>query len=356
MAELEIRPTPKMRMRVTALVAISIVLSSTEMYLLAGGGADLFARRTTLTTYMPDAAGLTTDSDVRLSGLTIGDVNAVDLSGSDDPRRIVRIQMRILTRYLKYIPSDSETDVNADTIVSDKFVEIAEGKSALPVAENAVLENKPMTQDTDRAEVIQALTEKENQVNQLLMEMSSPETQIGRFILGSGEYDQVLNGVSDFDRSLHSFLNPRSELGQAIYSPELYNKIRQMLTTVDGVLTPIQNGEGTAGHLFASDEQYDDFVRQIGDLRATLADANAGRGSLGSLLQDDAAYMRVVRLLASTDAMLASVNAGDGQFGHLLTNAQLYESLNGSLQDLGAKLRDLREHPQKYLRVRHKIF
>src|ERR1700686_3577414 len=99
MAELEIIPTPKMRLRVAALVCVSIGLSCTEMYLLAGGGADFFARRTTLTTYMADAAGVSTESEVRLSGLTIGKITSVELSGSLDPQRIVRIQMRVLTRY-----------------------------------------------------------------------------------------------------------------------------------------------------------------------------------------------------------------------------------------------------------------
>src|SRR5580698_7951108 len=120
MAELEIKPTPAMRMRLALLVLIGAVLSSTEMYLLAGGAGDFLDRKTTLTTYMPDAAGVTTESEVRLSGIHIGDVRKIELSGSLDPNRIVRAEMQILTRYLKYIPADSLTDVNADTIVAVK--------------------------------------------------------------------------------------------------------------------------------------------------------------------------------------------------------------------------------------------
>jgi hypothetical protein len=107
MAELEIKPTAKMRLRVTAVIWIGIGISALQMYLLAG--SDLFARRTTLTTYLPDAAGVTTASEVRLSGIRIGGVSKVELSWSLDPRRIVRVQMRVLARYLRSIPSDSET-------------------------------------------------------------------------------------------------------------------------------------------------------------------------------------------------------------------------------------------------------
>src|ERR1700722_10600520 len=128
MAELEIKPTAKMRLRVLAVILIGVALSSLEMYLLVGGGTDLFARRTTLTTYLPDGTGITTDSEVRLSGIRVGKVRKVELSGSLDPRRVVRVEMRVLARYLKDIPADSLTDINADTLVASKFIDIAEGK------------------------------------------------------------------------------------------------------------------------------------------------------------------------------------------------------------------------------------
>jgi hypothetical protein len=40
--------------------------------------------------------------------------------------------------------------------------------------------------------------------------------------------------------------------------------------------------------------------------------------------------------------------------GELLKNPRLYESLTGSLKNVQELLRDLREHPQKYLR--YKLF
>src|ERR1700689_576000 len=124
MAVLEIKPTPAMRMRVCLLVLIGAAISSTEMYLLAGGAGGFFDRKTTLTTYMSDAAGGTTASEWRLSGIHSGAVRRIELSGSLHPDRIVRAEMQVLTRYLKYIPADSQTDVNADTIVDYKFIQI----------------------------------------------------------------------------------------------------------------------------------------------------------------------------------------------------------------------------------------
>lgn len=345
-----------MILRVAMLVASGIVLSSTEMYLLAGGLGDVFSRRTTLTTYMADAAGVTAESEVRLSGFNIGAVSSVELSGSLDPQRTVRVQMRVLSRYLKYIPSDSQTDVNADTMVAAKYIDVSEGKSGLPIQENAVLQSKPMPLSTDRGSVVTALQDRLSQVDQILVNVSSPDTDIGKFIHGEKEYDAVVTGIGGFDRDLRTFVSPTSELGQAIFSPELYNKGRDFIANSDKMLAAIQNGEGAAGHMFTTDEQYNAWLQEIKDLRAYVADANAGHGRLGSFLQDDETYTNIVRLLKSMDVTLAELNAGEGTVGHLLSNAQLYESLTGSLKDLQALVKDLQENPRKYLRVRHKIF
>jgi phospholipid/cholesterol/gamma-HCH transport system substrate-binding protein len=352
MAELEIKPTPAMRLRVTALIAASVAIAMALVYLLVGGGQDFFARRTTLTTWMPDAAGVTTDSEVRLSGIRIGKVQSVELSGLLDPRRAVRTRMRILTRYLKGIPQDSQTDVSADTLVGYQFIDIAEGKSPIPIAENGELQSEPVKDASDRADLLKTLQANLAQVDQLLAGMASPDTQMGQFITGEEMYDKFLITMRSFDRNLHTFLTPQSDLGKAFYTPEMYNRTHDLFANADKLLASIQNGEGSAGHIFASDQQYNDFLKDLTGFRSTLADLNAGKGSLGGMLRNDESYRKAVRMADEADAMIARFNAGEGTAGHLLSNAQLYESLNGSLRSMELLLRDLRENPRKYLRFK----
>jgi phospholipid/cholesterol/gamma-HCH transport system substrate-binding protein len=352
MAELEIKPTYTMRLRVAAVLLAGAGIAMVLVYLLVGGGTDLFARRTTLTAYMPDAAGITTDSEVRLSGIRIGKVQKVELSGILDPRRAVRTEMRVLTRYLKGIPQDSQTDVSADTLVGYQFIDVAEGKSPLPIGENGVLQSEPVKEAGDRADLIRTLQGNLAQVDQLLATMTSPDTEIGKFITGEEMYDTVLAAMQGFDRDLHTFLTPQSDLGKAFYTDEMYNRTRDLFANADKLLASIQNGEGSAGHLFASDQQYNDFLKELTAFRTTMADLKAGKGAMGGMLQDDESYRKAVRMAADADALLARFNAGEGTAGRLLSNAQLYESLNGSLRSMEQLLRDLRENPRKYLRVK----
>ena len=162
------------------------------MYLLVGGGQDFFAQRTTLTAYMPDAAGITEDSEVRLSGIRIGQVQKVELSGLLEPRRAVRAEMRVLTRYLKSIPEDSQTDVSEDNLVGDRFIDIAEGKSPIPIKEDGVLQSEPVREAADRADLIKTLQNNLAEVDRILADISSPDTQVGQFVVGEQLYDTLL--------------------------------------------------------------------------------------------------------------------------------------------------------------------
>jgi len=352
MVELEIKPTPRMRLRVTGLVIMASLLAFTEAYLLVGGGGDFFARRTTLTTYMPDAAGITTDSEVRLSGIRIGQVKSVTLSGDLNPRRSVRVEMLVLTRYLKGVPEDSQTDVSADTLVGYQFIDIAEGKSPLPIRENGVLQSEPVQEAADRADLIRTLQNNLSQVDQILADMASPNTKIGSFVVGEVEYNTLLSRIQGFDRNLHTFLTPQSDLGKAFYTAEMYNRLHDGFAQIDKAAASIQNGEGTAGHIFASDQQYNDFLRTLTDLRTALADANAGKSSFGGILHDDESYTKIAGMLKATDGVISALNGGEGTGGGVFANSQLYESLNGSLRNMESLLRDLRENPRKYLRYK----
>ena len=336
-----------MRLRVAALILSAVAVSTVLIYLLVGGGTDLFARRTTLTTYMPDATGITKDSEVRLSGIRIGKVVSIELSGSLDPRRAVRAEMRVLARYLRGIPGDSQTDVTADTLVGNQFIDVAEGKSPIPIPENGVLQSEPVKDASDRADLILTLQHNLKQVDDLLASMTSPGTKVGAFIVGAEMYDKVLMGLAGFDRDLHAFLNPQSDLGKAFYTSALYDRTLKVFTDFDNSLAAVERGEGSAGHFFASDQQYNDFLKDLSGLRSTLVKARAN-----PMLRDEESYRRATRMLKDVDATIARLNAGEGQAGRLLSNAQLYESLNGSLRTMEELLRDFRENPRKYLRVK----
>jgi phospholipid/cholesterol/gamma-HCH transport system substrate-binding protein len=354
MVELEIKPSAAAQVRLLIVMLLAGLILAVFIFLLTGGGRNFFESKTTLTTYMPDVTGLSNNAEVRLSGIPIGLVANIGISGLLDPQRLVRVEMRVSDKFLNNIPSDSETSITADTLVGFEFVSIAEGKSSIPVAQNGVLRSEPLRKAGDRADLVHAMQRELHQVDDILIQISSGNTPIGRFVLGDAEYNSLLRQVSAFAGSIHSLVGPNSPTGQALFSSALYGRVHDPMVRLDNLLAGLQRGEGAGGRLFASDDQYTQLVRMLHDLRTALADANAGRGRLGPMLHDEAYYRRIRKLLGQTDALITSLNAGEGSIGQLMRNPQLYETLSGSLHNLQLMLADLRQYPQKYLR--YKLF
>jgi hypothetical protein len=68
-------------------------------------------------------------------------------------------------------------------------------------------------------------------------------------------------------------------------------------------------------------------------------------------LKSDAAYER---WNANVTALIRSVD--NFQSTPLLNNVELYESLLGATQEMGRSVKELRENPKRFLRMRMKIF
>jgi hypothetical protein len=70
------------------------------------------------------------------------------------------------------------------------------------------------------------------------------------------------------------------------------------------------------------------------------------------MLASDAAYVEWNRLVAGWIENVDALNAGQGSMGQMVANAQTYESLHGAISEFAATVKDFREHPQKYLRLK----
>src|SRR4051794_20247353 len=119
------------QLRVVAVCSVAVVILGVVLYLLTGG--TLFTEKTSLFLYVSDATGVSQGSPVRVNGILVGKVDRVDLSGSRDVKRVVRITLRIERNSLAMIPVGSSAELGTDTLVGDKFVDITgRGRGVTP--------------------------------------------------------------------------------------------------------------------------------------------------------------------------------------------------------------------------------
>lgn len=352
MAELEIKPSPRMLTKIGTLIGTAATLVGVLIWFLTGGGVGLFAKKVDIKTYMPDATGLGAGAPVRLSGIQIGSVMRVVISHFLDLQRAVRVDLRLEAKYLPKIPVDSQTSIGSDTLIGDKFVDIAAGKSRRIIGDGSELRSEPADTAADKADLIYSIQDSLRKIDSILIAVGSPDTPVGHYVMGDKEYQSAVRSIEAFENSMRGLVARGTPTGDVVFTTSLYSRWDKSIRDIDDTLAAIQRGEGKAGRLYASDDEYNEILAKVRDLRKSIGDFRAELTKTGASLQDDEAYQKLTRMLASTDEMLAALNRGEGQFGELLTSPQQYEALAGSLKNLDDFLKDFRSNPKKYLRTK----
>ena len=74
------------------------------------------------------------------------------------------------------------------------------------------------------------------------------------------------------------------------------------------------------------------------------------------LIPDRLVELRVKALTDRFDRLVAKLNEGEGTMGRLLKDRQLYENMNGAVNDVRSLVEAIKKDPKKYLSVRVSIF
>jgi phospholipid/cholesterol/gamma-HCH transport system substrate-binding protein len=332
----------KIRIAVVAVSALSVL--SVLTYLLSGG--TWLKAKVNVATYIPDSTGLQPDADVLLNGVKVGLVASVHLSPSRDPNRIVEVRMRIEEAFLPYIPDDSVTTIDSANLLGDKYININMGRSPRHVLAGGELRYPPpsnMMQNID----LRQFDEQLRTIDTIIRDIQAGKGPLGEFVMSDDLYRHFLDGVAKVEKELHAATGSQSQLGQALYSSAMHDKLSASLHQLDDRLAQLQ-----ANGMLRDTTQYDRIHGELAQVRQTLADLNAGKGAAGQLIAGDSAYVEWNRRVGAFIEKVDALSSGEGGMGQMLSNAQTYESLNGALRELQSTVKEFRQDPQKFLRIK----
>jgi phospholipid/cholesterol/gamma-HCH transport system substrate-binding protein len=335
----------KTRSFFTILIALSIL--SVLMYLLFGGNP--FRPDVMLRVYVDDSGGMPVGSQVRLNGIPIGKVVAVELAKQPEGSRFVEVRLSVEAAALEHIPNDSIVEIGAENLLGDRLIDITAGRSTVPVQPGGSLQYQPPA-EIDRAQVIASLEKNLRSVDALLDDIEAGRGGLARFLRDDAIYQSTADRLRRFE---HSVRNARTAgaLASLIQRDELYTNVQSTLARYDTLLADLEAGRGSAGEFLQSSRLHDDLRKQIVSVRQQIAGLSKNR-----FIATDGDYDRwnsqVERLIVAID----DINAGQGSLGQLLQVAQTYESLQGAAQNLQAFLEDFQQNPRKFLRVDLDLF
>jgi phospholipid/cholesterol/gamma-HCH transport system substrate-binding protein len=327
------------KFRVLTVCVAAVVILSILAYLLTGGS--LLTQRATMYLYIPDATGLGPGAPVRVDGIGVGKVRSVSLSGSSQPDRIVKVTMTVERDRLASIPDDSTAQLASETMIGDKFVDISSGASRhfASAGGEVVFKGSPdLLKTLDLSQFEQQL----KVVSALLDDIEEGRSDLGQFVMGEQMYSDLRKRFAQIQSGVRAAASTTGQVGRELHTDLLYRQISQPLVDLDRSLARLQSGQGSAGQFLRDSAQYQKLRSDIEDLRRSIADLRTA-----PFMRSDDLYTdwnrRVQALIDGVDAF----NRGPG-----MTTTQAYDNLNGFARQLQDGLRDFRQNPRKFMRLK----
>jgi len=327
------------KFRVATVSVAALAILCVLVYLLTGG--TLLQPKVALYLYIPDATGLDKGSPVAVNGVDVGKVLMVRLSGSNQPNRIVRVSLEVAASRLPDIPVDSTAELGTETVIGDKFVDITSGREARHVRAGEEIQFKP-SQDLMKSLDLSQFTQQLRQVDANIRDVQEGRNPLGQFFASEDLYDQVLNGVTKIQSAIQAAVKTTGQIGAALYTDQLYRQIRQPLLDLDQTLARLQSGQGDAGRLLRDPAQYAEMLNNIGGLRQSIAGLQSS-----AFIQSDTLYADLNRSLLSLAARLDQIDQSP-----LFSSQEMYDNLNGMVSEVANSMRDFRQNPKKFLRLK----
>jgi len=327
------------KFRVLAVAVAASLILGTISYLLTGGTP--FEPKTTLYLYMDDATGLAPGSPVRVDGISVGKVGSVELSGSNDPKRVVRVSVKVDRDRLDAITVDSTAQASTDSPIGDKFVDITSGVNPQHLQPGAEITFKG-TPELMKSIDLPTFQKKIHEIELLLDDVEQGRSPLGKFIAGEELYTELNNKIRGLQQSMHAAADTTSSIGQALYTDKLYRETMEPLRKLDESLAKLQSGQGSIGQALKDGQQYASALAQVVELRSSI-----GSMKNAEMMKSDQMHRDLSR---QVDSMIQAVDAFNA--GPLLTSSAVYENLNGMAREVQGTAKDFRENPRKYLRMK----
>src|ERR1017187_4058727 len=188
------------KFRASAVILAGLTILGTLAFLLTGG--TLLEPKVQIYLYLPDATGVEPGSPVRVDGIGIGKVSLVELSGSNEPNRVVKVTMTIERDRLASITADSTAQTTSDTIVGDKFIDVTSGTGATHLLPGGEIRYKGSTDLMQRLDIAQ-FQQQMHVIELLLDDIEQGKSPLGEFIMGETIHNDLLKRIAELQRGIH---------------------------------------------------------------------------------------------------------------------------------------------------------
>jgi phospholipid/cholesterol/gamma-HCH transport system substrate-binding protein len=326
-------------LRAGAFVLVGAAVFTFAIFLL-GQKSALMSRTSSLYVHFDDISGLVVGAPVRLAGLEVGTVAALELSPQLAERR-TRVRLVVQTRYLARVRANSQAFIDTNGLLGDKIVNISMGApEAAALGDGATLRaGERVSLESISATATRTLESAESAVGAVAELVEDGRTKALRddAARAVGSLARLLDQVEHGDGVAHRLLYDR---GYAEHVAEILSRTSALsaraqtaVARVDAVLAEVEQGEGSLHALIFGDDgkrALANLAGAAGELEQVVAAVRQGDGALHALIYDpkQGELLRHLDEIAATvQRIVQDVERGHGTLGGLLRDPTVYEQL-----------------------------
>jgi phospholipid/cholesterol/gamma-HCH transport system substrate-binding protein len=288
---------------------------------IVGTEQNIFTSTYSIKVFIPNIQGLVKGAMVTLGGLKVGYVHDLQFTTKDGING-VEITMSVVSKHRSSITTSSRGQIKTIGLLGDKYIDITIGKQGEEMlAENALI---PMVEAFD-------------------IEMAGPQ-----FKSALNDFTQLMGSAKRIAASMEK---GEGSVGKLFKQPTVANEMERFLNSLNGVMAALEDKRGTLGR-FVYDES---LSRNISDVSSNLKNVTdqirQGKGTMGKLIMDDRLYVNLSSFSSRADSLLAKATNDSSNVSKLLSDPNFSNQLLTLMRDLNLLLVDLREHPDRYIRV-----
>jgi len=334
-----------------AILAVAII----EIGANTGG---FFSRQYNIYLLLDNTFGLRQGSQVRLSGLEIGNVKAVGFPADGNDKRLL-VTIEINSQYKERIRKDSVATIRTIGLLGDKYLDISIGSPQYPVLQPESYIG--LVQETQFTNVIasastglEGLNVVVGRLRDILGDVNKGNGTAGLLLKDPRLYNQLVRSASELNDIARDVKSGRGSAGRLLQDPRLYENLVAVSEKADRLVGRLDRGNLT--RISEDDELY----KNLKDVAANLKDVsvNAKRfttdlstGNISRLSADKEMYARFERTTERLDRISARLDAGTGSVGKLLKDDEMYDNMNRFFKDADELVTDMKKNPGKYVHV-----
>ncbi len=344
---------------------IGLVILAAITFKVENLGAVFQPRYRVLATF-PHAAGLKKGDTVAVNGLSVGEIERIDLIEEG-----VRVAMQVESRAT--IREDATAKIAWSGLLGNRYVDIEPGSPDAPkIASGAEIESGPSIEleailrkvDEAAGEVQTFLAETDvggqlgemtDRITAIADDIRNEKGTIGKLVGSDELYEKALAMVDDLQSSadrVERLVSENEERMDNILKSldEALPQAEEALTSVKNLAKQAEEGEGLLGALLTDKKMREDFQNGLDRLSASLdrienftKDLEEGKGLASRLVKDEELANDLGEAVASLKAVAERIEKGDNTVARLTRDDDMYRDVKKLVDDLRETLRRVKE-------------